>query len=84
MLRIRKIKESDNIEWVRGKGGKDFLVYENPKEKRKKKLRYRLQEKLRNGSWYKISEVEKMIGEGQIFCGVTLAALNLVLQKLNK
>jgi ADP-ribose pyrophosphatase YjhB (NUDIX family) len=53
-----------------------------------KKINPRLEpeekEKIKAGKWYCIKEVKTMIREKKIFCAVTLAALNLILQKLKK
>ena len=55
-------------------GSQDISKELSPKEK----------EKIRNRKWYTIDEVKNMINENEIFCAVTLAALNLVLMKLEK
>jgi len=37
--------------------------------------------KIKNRKWYTKKEVKEMIAQGKIFCGVTLAALNLYFQR---
>jgi len=39
-------------------------------------------EKIKKRGWYSINIVKKMIKKGEIFCAITLAALNLVFQRL--
>lgn len=47
-----------------------------------KRLSKEEKEKIKTGYWYTIGKIKNMIKDKKIFCAVTLAALNLVLQEL--
>lgn len=61
-----------------------FIAICNNKKINEKKIKKEEKNKINNRNFYTIETIKKMIGDEKIFCGVTLAALNLALQKLKK
>jgi len=62
-----------------------YMAICNKKDlKKEEEIKPEEKEKIGSRDWYSIKDVKEKIGNGEIFCGVTLAALNLALQKLDK